>query len=53
MRQEWREWEGQNSGEQRHMEISGRERDGEYKLDITRTFRKESREFKGGGLGVD
>ena len=24
---------------------------GEYKMDITRTFRKESREFEGGGLG--
>ena len=28
MRQERREWEGQNSGEQRHEEICGRERDG-------------------------
>ena len=28
MRQEGREWEGQNSGEQRHDEICGRERDG-------------------------
>ena len=51
MRQEGREWEGQNSGEHRHSEISGRERDGEYKMDITGTFRKESREFEGGGLG--
>ena len=24
---------------------------GEYKMDITGTFRKESREFEGGGLG--
>ena len=41
--------EGQNSGEQRHYEICGRERDGEhgvYKMDITGTFRKESREFE-------
>ena len=28
MRQEEREWEGQNSREQRHWEICGRERDG-------------------------
>ena len=28
MRQEGREWEGQNIGEQRHSEICGRERDG-------------------------
>ena len=27
MRQEGREWEGQNSGEQRHSEICGRKRD--------------------------
>ena len=26
---------------------------GEYKMDITGTFRKESREFEGGELGVD
>ena len=26
---------------------------GVYKMDITGTFRKESREFEGGGLGVD
>ena len=30
----------------------GREH-GEYKMDITWTFRKVSREFEGGGLGVD
>ena len=60
MRQEGWEWEGQNSGEQRHWEICGRERDGAgngehgvYKMDITGTFRKESREFEGGGFGVD
>ena len=58
MRQEGWEREGQNSGEQRHSEICGRERDGEgntgvYKMDNTRTFRKESREFEGGGFGVD
>ena len=28
MRQEGQEWEEQNSGEQRHSEICGRERDG-------------------------
>ena len=66
MRQEWREWEGQNSGEQRHYEICGRERDGagntgiqdgyhEGFQDLTRqeTFRKEGREFEGGGFWVD
>ena len=47
-----------NSGEQRDDEICGRERDGGeehevYKMDTTRTFRKESREFEGGGFGVD
>ena len=26
---------------------------GEYKMDITGIFRKESREFEGGGFGVD
>ena len=26
---------------------------GVYKMDITGTFRKESREFEGGGFGVD
>ena len=26
---------------------------GIYKMDITGTFRKESREFAGGGFGVD
>ncbi len=56
MRQEGREWEGQNSGEQRHSEICGRERDGagtrgEYKMEITGTFRKESRGIEGSGLG--
>ena len=58
MRQEGREREGQNSGEQRHKEICGRERDGGrehgvYKMDITGTFRKESRKFEGGGFVVD
>ena len=32
MRQEGREWEGQNSGEQRHQEICGRERDGIWNM---------------------
>ena len=26
---------------------------GEYKMDITGTFRKQSREFEGGRFGVD
>ena len=65
--QETRGWEkeGQNSGEQRHEEICGRERDGARNMGNTRwtlqglsgpntigTFRKESREFEG-GFGVD
>ena len=37
------------SGEGRGM---GREH-GVYKMDITGTFRKESREFEGGGFGVN
>ena len=32
---------------------SGEQDGGEHKMDITRTFRKESREFEGGGFGVD
>ena len=36
MRQEGREWEGQNSGEQRHKEICGRERDGVGNMGYTR-----------------
>ena len=57
-RQEGWEWEGQNSGEQRHEEICGRERDGVgvhgvNKMDATETFRKEIREFERGGFGVD
>ena len=36
MRQERREWEGQNSGEQRHEEICGRERDGTGNTEYTR-----------------
>ncbi len=36
MRQEGREWEGQNSGEQRHLEICGRERDGAGNMGNTR-----------------
>ena len=34
-------WKGEGWGEEH----------GEYKMDITGTFRKESREFEGGGLG--
>ena len=36
MRQEGREWEGQNSGEQRHQEICGREKDGVGNMGNTR-----------------
>ena len=36
MRQEGREREGQNSGEQRHYEICGRERDGTGNTGYTR-----------------
>ena len=36
MRQEGRHWEGQNSGEQRHQEICGRERDWEVNMGNTR-----------------
>ena len=36
MRQEWREWEEQNSGEQTHKEICGRERDGVGNMGNTR-----------------
>ena len=58
MRQEGREWEGQNSG---GTETLGDLWKGEgwggdhgvYNMDITGTFRKESREFEGVGFGVD
>ena len=62
--EEGREREGKNSGKQRH-EICGRERDGAgYTVNkmtlqgfpgpcTTGTFRKEIREFEGGGFGVD
>ena len=66
MRQEGQEWEGQNSGEQRHEEICGRERDevgyrgetrwtlqGLQRLYMRGTFGKESREFEGGWFGVE
>ena len=36
-------WKGEGWGEER----------GEYKMDITGTFRKESREFEGGAFRVD
>ena len=36
MRQDGREWEGQNSGEQRHWEIRGRERHGVGNTGYTR-----------------
>ena len=57
MRQEGREWEGQNSGEQTETLgdlWKGEGWGGEYwvnKMDITGTFKRESREFEGGGLG--
>ena len=57
MRQEGREWKGQNSGEETLGDLW--KADGwvgehlVYKMDITGTFRKESREFEGGGFGVD
>ena len=57
MRQEGWEWEGQNSGEQTLGDLWNGEGwggvPGEYKMDTTGTFRKESREFEGGGFGVD
>ena len=47
MRKEGWKREGQSIGEQRHWEISGRERDRAgntvYNMDITGTFRKECR----------
>ena len=58
MRQEGREREGQHSGGTETFgdlwkgEGCGREH-GVHKMDITGTFRKESREFEGGGFGVD
>ena len=57
MRHEGQEWDGQNSGEQTlgdqwKGEGWGREH-GVYKMDITGFFQKESREFEGGGFGVD
>ena len=44
--------------EQRNEEICGRDRDGGgvhrvNKMNNSGTFRKESREFEGGGFGVD
>ena len=58
MRQEGREWKGQNSGEQTLGNLWKGEgwgwEHGVYKMDITWTFRKETREFEGGGLsGVE
>ena len=55
MRQEGWEWEGQNWGTETLGDLwKGEGWGGEYKMDITGTFRKESREFEGGGLiGVE
>ena len=57
MRQEGREREGQNSGEETSGDLwngEGWDREHKvYKMDITGTFRKESREFEGGGFGLD
>ena len=57
MSQEGREREGQNSGEQTFGDLwKGEGWCGEHgvnKMDITGTLRKESREFEGGGFGVD
>ena len=57
MTQEGQESKGKTVGN-RHEEICGRERDwaGVHrvnKMDTTGTFWKESREFEGGGFGVD
>ena len=57
MRQDGREWEGQNSGEQTLGNLWKGEgwgwEHGVYKMDITGTFMKKSREFEGSGFGVD
>ena len=57
MRKEGQEREGQNSGEQTLGDLwKGEGWGGEhevYKMDTTGTFRKETREFEGGGFGVD
>ena len=57
MRQEGWEWEGQNSGEQSLGDLWKGKGWGRvhvvFKIDTTGTFRKECREFEGGGFGVD
>jgi len=56
-RQEGWEREGQNSGEETLGDLWKGEgwggEHGVYKMDSTGTFRKESREFEGGGFRVD
>jgi len=56
-RHEGREREGQNKKTEILGDMWKAERWGGehrlYKMDITGTFRKESREFEGGGIGVD
>ena len=47
-----KQWGTETLGDLWKGEGCGREL-GEYKMDITRTFRKESREFEGGGFAVD
>ena len=57
MRLEGWEREGQNSREQTLGDLWKGEgwggEHGVYNMDIAGTFRKESREFEGGGIGVD
>ena len=57
MRQQGWEREGQNSVEQTLGDLWKGEGWGRkhvvFKMDITGNFRKESREFEGGGFGVD
>ena len=50
MRQEVREWEGQNSGEQRHYEICGWERDGTGYMGNTRWTLQGLSGWKAGNL---
>ena len=56
MRQEGQDWEGQNSGEQRHYDICGRERDGVGNMGYTRwtpqgLSGRKARNLKEVGLG--
>ena len=47
-----KQWEAETFGDLWKGEGWGGEH-GVYTMDITGTFRKESREFEGGGFGVD